>query len=208
MITTIIFILSSFVYSTSIAATNPIPFKKIYAFGDSYTDTGNTHSANGPSGFGHVSKPPYGITFFHHPTNRYSDGRLMIDFVAQSLSLQFLTPYLNLKGKGASSGVNFAVAGSTAINHEFFVRNNLTLDITPQSIQTQLLWFNKYLKDLGCKETAEVPCKEAAFDDALFWVGEIGVNDFAYILGSSVPADTIRKLAISSVSQFLEVKLE
>lgn len=193
----------SFAYTTTTETSHP--FKKIYAFGDSFTDTGNTKSVTGPSGFGHVSNPPYGITFFHHPTNRYSDGRLVIDFVAETLSLPYLPPYNNLKGD-ATYGVNFAVAGSTAINHAFFVKNNLTLDITPQSIQTQLIWFNKFLESQGCEgPVSSGPKCEAALQDALIWVGEIGVNDYAYTVGSSVSNDTIRRLAISSVSGFLQV---
>jgi hypothetical protein len=184
------------------------PFKKIYAFGDSFTDTGNTKSITGPSGFGHVSNPPYGSTFFHRPTNRYSDGRLVIDFVAEALSLPYLPPYRNIKAAGnASFGVNFAVAGSTAINHAFFVKNNLTLDITPESIQTQFLWFNRFLESQGyCTGEAASDCKEA-FDDALVWVGEIGINDYAYCIGSSIPDDTIQKLAITTFTEFLQVHI-
>ena len=177
------------------------PFKKIYAFGDSFTDTGNTKNANGPSGFGHVSNSPYGSTFFNHSTNRYSDGRLVIDFVAEALSLPYLPPYKHHKGND-TFGVNFAVAGSTAINHEFFVRNNLSLDMTPQSIQTQLLWFNRYLDSQGCQGVGS-ECKD--FNETLFWFGEIGVNDYAYTLGSTIRDDTIRKLAISSSTGVLQV---
>lgn len=200
-------ILSSFLCIASAATVEgqTRPFKKVYAFGDSFTDTGNTKNANGPSGFGHVSNSPYGSTFFNHSTNRYSDGRLVIDFVAEALSLPYLTPYLHHKGNDTSYGVNFAVAGSTAINHQFFVRNNLSLDITPQSIQTQVLWFNKYLESRGC-QGVESECKD--FNETLFWFGEIGVNDYAYTLGSSVSDDTIRKLAISSVSGALETVLQ
>ncbi|XP_030531325.2 GDSL esterase/lipase At3g48460 [Rhodamnia argentea] len=195
----------------SAAGPQPRPFKKIYAFGDSFTDTGNTRSASGPSGFGHVSNPPYGVTFFHRPTNRYSDGRLVIDFVAQSLSLPFLPPYRSISSSSSSSsstaayGVNFAVAGSTAINHEFFVRNNMSLDITPQSILTQLIWFNKYLESHeGCKAATRGGACRDSLEDALVWVGEIGVNDYAYTVGSAVSGDTIRKLAINTVAAFLE----
>ncbi|GAV80871.1 Lipase_GDSL domain-containing protein [Cephalotus follicularis] len=199
---TTVFILSSPFTSAAATRTHTRPFKKIYAFGDSFTDTGNTKSANGPISFGHVSNSPYGSTYFHHSTNRYSDGRLVIDFVAQALSLPFLPPYLHINSGDATYGVNFAVAGSTAINHSFFVKNNLTLNITPQSIQTQLIWFNKFMERQGCKGVvAEPKCK---FDDALFWVGEIGDNDYAYTVGSSVSSDTVRKLAISSVTKFLQ----
>ncbi|KAK3439813.1 hypothetical protein EUGRSUZ_B00158 [Eucalyptus grandis] len=194
--------------ASAAAGPRPRPFKKIYAFGDSFTDTGNTHSDSGPSGYGHVSSPPYGVTFFHRPTNRYSDGRLVIDFVAQSLSLPFLPPYRNISSSSAAAaaanGVNFAVAGSTAINHEFFVRNNMSLDVTPQSLLTQLLWFSKYMESHeGCRGKA---CR-GALRDALVWVGEIGVNDYAYTIGSNVSADTIQKLTITTVTAFLEALL-
>ncbi|KAL3748071.1 hypothetical protein ACJRO7_009316 [Eucalyptus globulus] len=193
--------------ASAAAGPQPRPFKKIYAFGDSFTDTGNTHSESGPSGYGHVSSPPYGVTFFHRPTNRYSDGRLVIDFVAQSLSLPFLPPYRNISSSSAAAanGVNFAVAGSTAINHEFFVRNNMSLDVTPQSLLTQLLWFSKYMESHeGCRGKA---CR-GALQDALVWVGEIGVNDYAYTIGSNVSADTIQKLTITTVTAFLESLLK
>ncbi|KAH7865915.1 hypothetical protein Vadar_013061 [Vaccinium darrowii] len=199
-ITTSIFILSSSLPSSSSATTpppNPHPFKKIYAFGDSNTDTGNTKFAE---------NLPYGRTFFHHPTNRFSDGRLVIDFVTQALSLPFLPPYLT-QNADKSMGVNFAVAGSTAISHSFFVNNNLTLDATPQSLGTQLDWFNKSLEAQGCKgPTTRSQCDEA-INDALFWVGEIGANDYAYTLGSSVSSTTIQQLAIESVTGFLQALL-
>ncbi|KAM6570195.1 hypothetical protein CsatB_018180 [Cannabis sativa] len=196
-----------FPFSIAITKTNPLPFKKIYAFGDSFTDTGNTRSVPGQGGFLHGSNPPYGMTFFHHPTNRYSDGRLVIDFVAQSLSLPYLPPYKYVKGN-SPNGVNFAVAGSTAIDHEFFVKNNLTLDVTPQSIQTQLLWFDKYLEEnVGCK-AQDVKCRVADIENSLFWVGEIGANDYAYTFGSTLSSDTIRKLAMSSYTQFLTTLLK
>ncbi|GLU12764.1 hypothetical protein SLE2022_294230 [Rubroshorea leprosula] len=202
-ITTLFILSSSLPLLSAATQITPRPFNKIYAFGDSFTDTGNTRSASGPNGFGHVSNSPYGITFFHHPTNRYSDGRLVIDFVAEALSLPFLPPYLQTKGNASNYGMNFAVAGSTAINHEFFVKNNLSLDITPQSIQTQLAWFNEYLQSQGQQQQGR-----DSFDDTLFWVGEIGVNDYAYTLGSNVSGDTIRKLAINSFTNFLEALLK
>ena len=126
----------------------------------------------------------------------------MIDFVSQALSLPFLPPYHN-KTANTSSGVNFAVAGSTAIPYEFFVKNNLTRDISPNSIQTQLDWFNKFLEEQGCEGAAiKSGC---GFDNTLFWVGEIGANDYGYTVGSSVPGSTIQELGIKSITSFLQV---
>ncbi|KAM3381235.1 GDSL esterase/lipase [Capsicum galapagoense] len=207
---TLIILITTLIFSPSSVlsyASTPKKFKKIYAFGDSYTDTGNTHSSTGPSSFNYVSSPPYGNTFFHHPTNRYSDGRLVIDFVAESLSLPLLPPYKDSKAD-KTYGVNFAVAGSTAIRHSFFVRNNLTLNVTPQSLQTQLVWFNRFLESQGCENSATTPRQcGAVFNDALVWVGQIGANDYAYSFASTISPNTIQRLATRSVTGFLEVLL-
>jgi len=183
----------------------------VYAFGDSFTDTGNTHSTTGPYSFGYVSSPPYGATFFHRSTNRYSDGRLVVDFLAEALKLpSFLPPYVSSAAASNTSsapqvGVNFAVAGATAIEHDFFARNNLSFDITPQSIMTQLGWFDAHLRaaagnDKGSKTNNKV-------GDALFWVGEIGANDYAYtvVARDTIPPKLIRDMAVQRVTAFVEV---
>jgi phospholipase/lecithinase/hemolysin len=188
-------------------ATPPPPFRTVYAFGDSFTDTGNTRSTTGPYSFGYVSSPPYGATFFHRSTNRYSDGRLVVDFLAEALALpSYLPPYLavsvsnaNANATAAGAGVNFAVAGATAIEHDFFARNNLSIDVTPQSIMTQLGWFDAHL--LRSSSSA------AAAADALFWVGEIGANDYAYtvVARDTIPPKLVRTMAVQRVTAFVEV---
>ncbi|TVU44108.1 hypothetical protein EJB05_03541 [Eragrostis curvula] len=182
------------------------PFRTVYAFGDSFTDTGNTHSTTGPYSFGYVSSPPYGATFFHRSTNRYSDGRLVVDFLAQRLALpSFLPPYLAAAGNSTGNvGVNFAVAGSTAIEHDFFAKNNLSMDITPQSIMTQLAWFDAHLRRTGKDKSKD---KVA---DALFWVGEIGANDYAYTVMAppSIRPKLIRTMAVQRVTTFIEGLLD
>ncbi|KAF7045041.1 hypothetical protein CFC21_054188 [Triticum aestivum] len=184
----------------------PPPFRTVYAFGDSFTDTGNTHSTTGPYSYGYVSNPPYGATFFHRSTNRYSDGRLVVDFLAtDALALpSFLPPYLSLAAPNASSksskyyGANFAVAGATAIEHDFFAKNNLSIDITPQSIMTELGWFDAHLKTRQAKKEE--------IGEALYWVGEIGANDYAYsfMAADSIPPERIRTMAVDRVTTFLE----
>ncbi|XP_031091374.1 GDSL esterase/lipase At3g48460-like [Ipomoea triloba] len=206
----IFFLTITLLYSPqpSSATTAPKIFKKLYAFGDSITDTGNTNSSTGPIFFTHVSNPPYGRTFFHRPTNRYSDGRLVVDFVAQALSLPLLPPYLDSKAD-RSYGINFAIAGCTAINYRFFERNNITLDITPKSLATQVRWFNSYLESVGCRDykSTRKQCGEV-FDDSLFWVGAIGINDYSYIFGSSVTSQTIQQLSINRTTGFLQTLLK
>ncbi|KAL5983253.1 hypothetical protein ACLOJK_017337 [Asimina triloba] len=52
-------------------------FPAIFNFGDSNSDTGGLSSAFG------ALPPPFGLTFFGKPAGRYSDGRLIIDFIGE-----------------------------------------------------------------------------------------------------------------------------
>ncbi|XP_047172077.1 GDSL esterase/lipase At4g01130-like [Vigna umbellata] len=84
-------------------------FKAIFNFGDSNSDTGGFHAA-------FPAQPdPYGMTFFKKPVGRASDGRLVLDFLAQGLGLPFLSPYLESIGSDYSHGANFASSASTVI---------------------------------------------------------------------------------------------
>ncbi|GFZ06135.1 GDSL-like Lipase/Acylhydrolase superfamily protein [Actinidia rufa] len=62
-------------------------YTSIISFGDSLADTGNllrlleNSSSDQPPPF---SLPPYGKTYFHRPTGRFSDGRLVIDFIGKT----------------------------------------------------------------------------------------------------------------------------
>lgn len=97
-------------------------------------------------------------------------------------------------------GANFAVAGATAIEHDFFAKNNLSVDITPQSIMTELGWFDAHLKTRGAAAKKDV-------GEALFWVGEIGANGYAYnfMAADSIPPERIRTVAVDRVTTFLEI---
>ncbi|XP_059657826.1 GDSL esterase/lipase At3g26430-like isoform X1 [Cornus florida] len=65
------------VYSVpnTFVANKPCDFPAIFNFGDSNSDTGGLSAA-----FGQVP-PPYGESYFHRPAGRYSDGRLIVDFI-------------------------------------------------------------------------------------------------------------------------------
>ncbi|XP_047332939.1 GDSL esterase/lipase At3g26430 [Impatiens glandulifera] len=97
----------SVIFSSASAAVNTCAFPAIFNFGDSNSDTGGLSSAFGQA------PSPNGETYFHSPSGRYSDGRLIIDFIAERLGLGYLSAYLDSVGSNFSQGANFATAGST-----------------------------------------------------------------------------------------------
>ncbi|BFG16343.1 hypothetical protein CerSpe_026170 [Prunus speciosa] len=88
-------------------ASTSCKFPAIFNFGDSNSDTGGLSAVFGQA------RSPHGESYFHHPAGRYCDGRLVIDFIANSLGLPFLSAYLDSVGSNFSHGANFATAGST-----------------------------------------------------------------------------------------------
>ncbi|VAH71012.1 unnamed protein product [Triticum turgidum subsp. durum] len=86
---------------------SPCGFPAIFNLGDSNSDTGAF-----PALFPAV-QPPYGRTFFGMPAGRQSDGRLTIDFMAESLGLRYLSAYLDSLGSNFTQGANFASAAGT-----------------------------------------------------------------------------------------------
>ncbi|XP_014517982.1 GDSL esterase/lipase At5g45910 [Vigna radiata var. radiata] len=153
------------------------PYNAIFNFGDSLSDTGNL-LASGALSFPVIGKFPYGQTFFNRSTGRCSDGRLVIDFIAEAYKLQYLLPYLALtKDQNIHPGVNFAVAGATALDTKFFIEAGLGKFLwTNNSLNIQLGWFKK-LKPSLC--TSKLDC-DSYFERSLFVVGEIGGNDYNY----------------------------
>ncbi|KAI9102989.1 hypothetical protein K1719_023428 [Acacia pycnantha] len=88
----------------------------LFIFGDSLFDVGNNNYVNTTTS-AQANYEPYGETYFKYPTGRYSDGRVIPDFIAEYAKLPLLLPYLH----PASSldnyifGVNFASGGSGAL---------------------------------------------------------------------------------------------
>ncbi|KDP32799.1 hypothetical protein JCGZ_12091 [Jatropha curcas] len=93
--------------SVTYATSKNCEFPAIFNFGDSNSDTGGFSAAFGPR------TPPYGQTYFGMPAGRDSDGRLIIDFIAKSLNLPYLSAYLNSLGANFKHGANFASSAAT-----------------------------------------------------------------------------------------------
>ncbi|KAK6118967.1 hypothetical protein DH2020_047305 [Rehmannia glutinosa] len=134
--------------TTSAAGSRIIcPFQALYQLGDSTSDTGNLVRVLPVGPTLPAARPPYGNTFPGTPTGRWSDGRLIIDFTASALGLPLLNPYLN-KNASFKNGVNFAVAGSTALNSSFFASRGIIVPSSVGSLNDQLNWFRTYLSSI------------------------------------------------------------
>ncbi|GMJ13235.1 hypothetical protein like AT5G14450 [Hibiscus trionum] len=189
------------VAASLLGSSSACKFPAIYNFGDSNSDTGSFSAT-----FDRVPLP-YGDTFFGKPAGRVSDGRLIIDFIANELELPFLSSYLDAIDSNFRHGVNFASSGSTIqpADGKLF-----DAGFNPLSLDIQLLQFQQ-LK----QRTNELydQAKNLAFMDRLprpeefskaLYILDCGQNDLCYGLATtteehvkaSIP-DIISQLAMA-----------
>ncbi|URE09963.1 GDSL-like Lipase/Acylhydrolase [Musa troglodytarum] len=160
------------------AASAPCAFPAIFNFGDSNSDTGGLSSAFGQA------PPPNGETFFRKPAGRYCDGRLLIDFIANSSGLPRLNAYLDSVGTNFSHGANFATAGST-----------IRPQNTPFSLDVQTWQFSQFKSrsqsflDQGLFKD-QLPKKEY-FSRALYTL-DIGQNDLTAGYFSNMTSEEVK----------------
>ncbi|KAM0909480.1 hypothetical protein ACQ4PT_014801 [Festuca glaucescens] len=147
----------------------------VFNFGDSNSDTGGMAAAKG----WHIT-PPEGRAFFHHPTGRFCDGRLIIDFLCESLNISYLSPYLKALGSNYSNGVNFAIGGSTTLPRDVLFSLH---------IQVQEFFFFKARSLELINQGQEAPIDAQGFENALYTI-DIGQNDVNALL-SNLPYDQV-----------------
>ncbi|XP_077230759.1 GDSL esterase/lipase At5g03610-like [Tasmannia lanceolata] len=112
---------------------NRLGEQKLFVFGDSYADTGNLRKLDSRSW-----KEPYGITFPGKPSGRWSDGRVLTDYLAAFLGIRSPIAYKwrKMGPKPLRYGMNFAYGG-TGVFDTLISAPNLTtqIDLFQQMIQ-------------------------------------------------------------------------
>ena len=92
------------------------------------------------------------------------------------------------RGQNFSTGVNFAVAGATALNLTYLQGQNITAVDLPinSSLNDQLRWFEQ-LKPSLCRSSSSTHggSSSGCFGESLFTLGQFGANDYRNILMNS-----------------------
>ncbi|XP_009788631.1 GDSL esterase/lipase At4g01130-like [Nicotiana sylvestris] len=172
--------------ATSNLVESKCAFEAIFNFGDSNTDTGGFYAAFPSQG------SPYGMTYFKKPVGRPTDGRVIVDFLAQALGLPFLSPYLQSIGSNYIHGANFATSASTVLlpQTSLFVSG-----VSPFSLEIQLGQMKEFkvkVDELQSKGNTNLPPPDI-FGKSLYTI-YIGQNDFT---------GNLARIGISGVKQYL-----
>nr|XP_043620486.1 GDSL esterase/lipase 6-like [Erigeron canadensis] len=162
--------------------------KSIFVFGDSQFDAGNNKYIK-HCGL-QANYTPYGMSYFHTPTGRFTNGRTVADFISQYLGIKFQKPYQEVYRKLVhhshhirktmpDNGLNFASAGSGLLPD-----TNNRQRVT--SIQSQLLQFQALVKQnfIHRKQVVESIYFLASGSNDIFSYyllhGELKLNETAY----------------------------
>ena len=85
-----------------------------------------------------------------------------INYVAESLGLPLVSPYFeekNVKRRDFGEGVNFAVAGATALKDSFFWERGIRINpLTNVSLAIEMDWFKEMLASHCQKSSGKSTC--------------------------------------------------
>ncbi|XP_058007473.1 GDSL esterase/lipase 1-like isoform X2 [Hevea brasiliensis] len=154
---------------------SPEKHASLFIFGDSLFDSGNNNYLKNAAG--RANFWPYGETFFKYPTGRFSDGRIIPDFIAEYLKLPLIPPYLQPGNHQFTYGANFASGGAGALVETY---QGMVIDL-----KTQLGFFKKVEKQLRQKLSNT---ETRTLLSRALYIFSIGGNDYVepFVTNSSV----------------------
>ncbi|XP_006286509.2 GDSL esterase/lipase At4g01130 isoform X1 [Capsella rubella] len=165
-------------------------FEAIFNFGDSNSDTGGFWAAF-PAQSG-----PWGMTYFKKPAGRASDGRLIIDFLAKSLGMPFLSPYLQSIGSDFRHGANFATLASTVLlpNTSLFVTG-----ISPFSLAIQLNQMKQFKVKVDESHSSDQPESKKMLPSR----NVFGKSLYTFYIGQNDFTSNLASIGVDGVKQYL-----
>lgn len=170
------------------------PQAGLFVFGDSLFDPGNNNYINTTTEY-QANWRPYGESFFKYPTGRFSDGRLIPDFIAEYADLPLIPSYFEIGKQHFVHGVNFASGGAGCLveTHRGFVID----------LQTQLKYFKKVVKLLK-KKVGKTESKQI-LSNAVY-IFSAGGNDYLAPLStnSSYPEREYLKMIMGNLTSVLK----
>ncbi|XP_010917471.2 GDSL esterase/lipase 5 [Elaeis guineensis] len=147
-----------------------------FIFGDSIVDPGNNNYIE-TTPEKKANYHPYGHNgFFDKPTGRFTDGRVIVDFIAEYAKLPIIPPFLQ-PSASFINGANFGSAGAGILPE---TNQGLVIDL-----QTQLKQFDEVrsnlTEELGVEKAREL------ISQAVYFIS-IGSNDYmiGYILNPTM----------------------
>ncbi|XLR48702.1 hypothetical protein S83_033362 [Arachis hypogaea] len=108
----LLFVLISNLFAT-IYCTQPLA-PALYVFGDSLVDNGNN---NWIPDVAKSNYYPYGSNFFAGPTGRFSNGKNLVDFLAEYMGLPYPPPYLSKERPSSLTGINYASGAAGIVEY-------------------------------------------------------------------------------------------
>ncbi|MCV2423733.1 hypothetical protein LNV47_24425, partial [Paucibacter sp. DJ4R-1] len=139
---------------------------------------------------------PFGITFPRRPSGRFSDGRVLTDFLAEFLGVKSPIPYSwrKLAPQKAKDGVNFAFGGTGVLN------TTATIKVGLPNMTQQIDLFQQILSG---NDVVQV---DTRLTDAVAYVSLVG-NDYNTYLSSGGSIQGLPSFITKVVNQ-LAVNLE
>ncbi|KAI4354020.1 hypothetical protein L6164_002921 [Bauhinia variegata] len=140
----------------------------LFIFGDSLFDAGNNNYINSIP-FAQANYPPYGKTFFNYSSGRFSDGRIIPDFITEYAELPLIPPYLHPDYHQLYVyGVNFASGGAGVLAE---TRQGQVIDLQTQ-VNNFIEVYKLLRQNLGDTEAKKLLSRS-------IYIFSVGGNDYA-----------------------------
>ncbi|KAL3744024.1 hypothetical protein ACJRO7_013300 [Eucalyptus globulus] len=137
-----------------------------FIFGDSLADDGNN---NNLLTLAKSNYPPYGIDFSDGATGRFTNGRTIVDIIAQLLGFdKYIPPFATARGNDTLQGVNYA-SGAAGIRDESGQQQGDIISLNRQ-LGNHLITVSRVREILGGNESAYL-------NKCIYTVG-MGSNDY------------------------------